>query len=593
MPRIKGKQINDGAIDTTQLADDAVTAAKLGAGAVDATALGGSSVTAAKLGSDVAGNGLTGGSGAAVAVGAGTGITVNAGNVQIANGGVDTTQLATDAVTGAKIADDSIDSEHIVADSIDAEHYAAGSVDTTALGADAVTGAKIADDAVDSEHITDGSVDNAHLAGDIQPGKIDLAEAFNFTGTLQKGGVNVATTNDISASAEGLDPKESVIAASLTNVVLADACEDGDTVGGVTLATGDRVLLAGQTDATENGIYVVAASGAPTRATDTDTVADMNVGCITYIEEGTNEKRRYVITSVTGTTMGTDYDTTWSIHSAVADVAAGVGLTESNGVLAVNPDGTTLAITGDTVQVMNAGVGKDQLNTNVGGEGIIGGAGSALSVDLHATLPGLQLAAGKLQAKVKASSGLTLDADGLSVNVGSGALEYDSGALGIKDAGIDEAHLAGSVSGTGMSGGGGAALSVDYGSDIGSVGIANANGSNNTAARSDHTHKAPIFSVEMPGAATAGSGNYQTTGRSLSGNPFGGRILAILINGVRYELGNGVRTKDCYFSADSGANAVAQGSLVAGNTLYWNGTIAGFDLDTNDEIDMEFQVLPA
>ena len=135
-----------------------------------------------------AGDGLTGGGTIAAtrtfAVGAGTGITVNANDVQISDGGVDTTQLAADAVTGAKIADDAIDSEHyvdgsidtahiaadavtgakIADDAIDSEHYTDGSIDTAHLAADAVTGAKIADDAIDSEHYTDGSIDAAHIA---------------------------------------------------------------------------------------------------------------------------------------------------------------------------------------------------------------------------------------------------------------------------------------------------------------------------------------------------------------------------------------------------------------------------------------------
>ena len=82
-----------------------------------------------------AGNGLTGGgtvnSGAyskTLNIGAGTGITVNANDVAISSGGVDTTQLAADAVTGAKIADDAVDSEHIAAGAIDTDHIAADQV---------------------------------------------------------------------------------------------------------------------------------------------------------------------------------------------------------------------------------------------------------------------------------------------------------------------------------------------------------------------------------------------------------------------------------------------------------------------------------
>lgn len=60
----------------------------------------------------VAGDGLTGDAtsgDASLAVGAGTGITVNADDIQISDGGVDTTQLADDAVDGTKIADNAVD----------------------------------------------------------------------------------------------------------------------------------------------------------------------------------------------------------------------------------------------------------------------------------------------------------------------------------------------------------------------------------------------------------------------------------------------------------------------------------------------------
>ena len=73
-----------------------------------------------------AGNGLTGGGTIAstrtFAVGAGTGITVNADDVQISDGGVDTLQLAADAVDGTKIEDDAVDSEHITDGAVDEIH---------------------------------------------------------------------------------------------------------------------------------------------------------------------------------------------------------------------------------------------------------------------------------------------------------------------------------------------------------------------------------------------------------------------------------------------------------------------------------------
>lgn len=68
--------------------------------------------------------------------------------------------------------------------------------------------------------------------------------------------------------------KTAVVAASTANVTLATDVEDGDSLDGVTLSTSDRILLKDQSTATENGIYVVAASGAPTRAADMAAAAD-------------------------------------------------------------------------------------------------------------------------------------------------------------------------------------------------------------------------------------------------------------------------------------------------------------------------------
>ena len=80
--------------------------------------------------------------------------------------------------------------------------------------------------------------------------------------------------------------KDAVRVATTANGALATAYANGQTVDGVTLATGNRILLKNQTAGQENGIYTVNASGAPTRATDADTAADIQ-DAVVYISEGT------------------------------------------------------------------------------------------------------------------------------------------------------------------------------------------------------------------------------------------------------------------------------------------------------------------
>lgn len=83
-----------------------------------------------------------------------------------------------------------------------------------------------------------------------------------------------------------------VRAATTAAITLATDLENADTIDGVTLATGDRVLVKDQASGAENGVYVVAATGAPTRATDADSSAELvNYAC--FVAEGTTNADKF------------------------------------------------------------------------------------------------------------------------------------------------------------------------------------------------------------------------------------------------------------------------------------------------------------
>jgi hypothetical protein len=71
---------------------------------------------------------------------------------------------------------------------------------------------------------------------------------------------------------------------------------------------------------------------------------------------------------------------------------------------------------------------------------------------------------------------------------------------------------------------------------------------------------------------------------SPAGNP---QYVEVRVNGQGVLVGNGTQAADCYFSsvASAGAAARAFGAIVATDQLYWNGTIAGYQLATTDQID--------
>ncbi len=86
------------------------------------------------------------------------------------------------------------------------------------------------------------------------------------------------------------------------------------------------------------------------------------------------------------------------------------------------------------------------------------------------------------------------------------------------------------------------------------------------------------------------AGNNADSGLTITTTPSGGSMVEITVNGVAQALGDGIKTKDCYFTGDSGATARAINAIVAADKLFWNGTIAGFDLSATDTIDFYYNV---
>jgi phage-related tail fiber protein len=119
-------------------------------------------------------------------------------------------------------------------------------------------------------------------------------------------GTDAATKNYVDAAVQGFDWKQSVRAASTANGTLASAFANGSVIDGVTLATGDRILLKNQTTGSENGIYTVNASGAPTRATDADSSAKVTAGMAAFVSEGTtNGNSAWLLTTDDPITLAT------------------------------------------------------------------------------------------------------------------------------------------------------------------------------------------------------------------------------------------------------------------------------------------------
>ncbi|HEX7295269.1 MAG TPA: hypothetical protein VF251_05915 [Pyrinomonadaceae bacterium] len=300
--------------------------------------------------------------------------------------------------------------------------------------------------------IMDDTITNAQIKSDAAIDLSKLAEPViqadggqSFTADQSMGGNKLTNLDDgtnpgdainlsqleaaVAAIASG-SAKNVVRLATTANIVLSGT----QTIDGVAGSADDRVLVKNQTAPEENGIYLMK-SGAWVRTTDADSWTEL-VGAIVPVAEGTaNHDTVWLITADQGGVLGTTAVTTVQLPGP-SDILAGAGMTRTGQTLdvvaadtsltvgannvAVNPgdgieissgvrvklDGSTLARSGSGMKVADAGITGTQLAASVAGDGLSGGAGSALSV-----------------------------------NTDDSTIEKSSDALRVKDAGITSAKL--------------------------------------------------------------------------------------------------------------------------------------------------------
>ena len=142
---------------------------------------------------------------------------------------------------------------------------------------------------------------------------------------------DAATKGYVDASQQGLDVKESVKAATTGNITLSGT----QTVDGVSLSVGDRVLVKNQTTGSENGIYVVASSGW-SRAADADADSEVTAGLFTFVEEGTvNGDAGFSLTTNGSITVGSTA-LSFSQFSGAGNITGGDGIQKSGSELSID-----------------------------------------------------------------------------------------------------------------------------------------------------------------------------------------------------------------------------------------------------------------
>lgn len=172
-----------------------------------------------------------------------------------------------------------------------------------------------------------GSVAASDLSnGASGTGAVILASGATFAttvaGVTPSAAADLATKGYVDSLANGLDFKASARVATTANITLSGT----QTIDGVSVIAGDRVLVKNQTAGAENGIYVCAA-GAWSRSTDADTSAEVTAGMVLFVAEGTsNADTSWVLTTNDAITLGTTSLTFAQFGAGVTDHGALTGL---------------------------------------------------------------------------------------------------------------------------------------------------------------------------------------------------------------------------------------------------------------------------
>lgn len=190
---------------------------------------------------------------------------------------------------------------------------------------------------------------------------------------------DAANKQYVDAARSGLDVKASVRVATTAAITLSNT----QTIDGIILAAGDRVLVKDQGTASENGIYDVVSGGAWTRSSDADSNDEVTPGLFTFVEEGTaNQNKGFVLTNTGTITVGST-GLAFAQFSDTGIITAGNGLSQSGQAFNVGA-GTGISVSSTQVSISSSYSGQTSITT-VGTISSGTWNGSTLAVDVGGT----------------------------------------------------------------------------------------------------------------------------------------------------------------------------------------------------------------
>jgi hypothetical protein len=175
---------------------------------------------------------------------------------------------------------------------------------------------------------------------------------------------DVAIKSYVDELVAGLRTRIIAEVATTANVNLSNGLEAGDTIDGVTLVAGDRVLVKSQSDATENGLYLAVSSGAASRDPQYDTIAELSGGLIVVNQGSTNDNKIFLCTTDSDGSLGSTNITYTQVTPSNTGTVTSIGVTQSGSEFSISGSPVTSAgnITLDVNRIAATKIGA---NSNV------------------------------------------------------------------------------------------------------------------------------------------------------------------------------------------------------------------------------------
>ena len=275
-----------------------------------------------------------------------------------------------------------------------------------------------------------GTNTNVNLAPN-GTGTVDVASKRITNVATPTSSTDAANKSYVDSLVQGIDVHASVRATTTANITLSAP----QTIDGVAVIAGNRVLVKDQTTASQNGVYIVNAS-AWVRATDFDSSANVSANAFFFVEEGTlYGDSGWTLTNDGTPAIGTDA-LTFTQFSGAGSVDAGDGLTKTGSILNVVGTANRISVAADSIDIASTYVGQSSITT-VGTitSGTWSGSFGAVS---GANLTGLTAGnlSGTIPSAVLGNSTVYIGTTGVALNRSSAALTLAGLTLTTPDIGV-------------------------------------------------------------------------------------------------------------------------------------------------------------